>query len=324
MSDAVMIAGGTGLIGANVCKLLRATGRPVRALVRAGSEVEPLADLGVELVEGDITSPDDVARAAEGTAVIINSAALLGGATQDLDASRAVNLDGSINCYDAAKAGGQRVVELLTTTFFEHVEPLTERSKALEQVSDDAYTVTKAAAHREAMRRVDQGADIVFTIPGGTFGPSPTPARALAATSYNRLVRGAIRGKVSTYIAFPVPWVRAEDVASCVVAAADRGETGATYLAFGREDARTTAAFCNLACEAAGVEHRVSDVAVDPDDPDARRTYGDTLVELATRRWPEPWFDNSTTRAALDYAPVPLPEAMAETVAWLRSIGEIT
>ena len=36
-----MITGGTGLIGSNVCKLLTAQGRRVRALVRPGSETEP-------------------------------------------------------------------------------------------------------------------------------------------------------------------------------------------------------------------------------------------------------------------------------------------
>jgi dihydroflavonol-4-reductase len=318
-----MVTGATGLIGSNVCRLLRAADRRVRALVRPGSEIEPLSALDVELVEGDITSLDDVARAAEGTAVIVNSAALLGGAAQDLEASRATNLDGSVHCYDVAAAGGQRVVEMLTTTFFEHIGPLTERSRALVEVSDDPYTVTKAAAHREAVRRVGEGADIVFVIPGGTFGPAPTPKRALAATSFNRMVRSAIEGKITTYISFPVPWVRAEDVANCVTAAADLGHKGDTYLAFGREDAQTSATLCNLACEVAGVEHRVADEPVDPDDPDARRRYGDTLVELASRRWPVPWFDNTVTRETLGYAPVPLREAMVETVAWLRGLGQI-
>jgi len=132
-----------------------------------------------------------------------------------------------------------------------------------------------------------------------------------------------VEGKIRTYISFPIPWVRAEDVAACVVAAADRGVTGATYLAFGREDAQSSAAFCNLACEVAGIDHRVKDVAVDPDDPEARARYGDTLVELATRRWPVPWFDNTVTREALGYAPVPIRQAMEETVTWLRDLGQI-
>ena len=134
-TDAVMITGATGLIGSNVCRLLRADGRRVRALVRPGSETEPLAALGVELVEGDITSKADVARAAEGTAAIINSAALLGGAAQDMAASNATNHGGSLHCYDVGAANNQRVIELATTTFLVHDSPLTEHPEVVDDVT---------------------------------------------------------------------------------------------------------------------------------------------------------------------------------------------
>jgi dihydroflavonol-4-reductase len=321
--DAVLITGATGLIGSNVCRLLTERGQPVRALVRPGSEVEPLAELGVELVEGDIRQADDVARAADGVAVVVNSAALLGGAVQDRAASEATNHHGSLHCYDAAAGPGQRVVELATTTFFRHDTPLTERSPVLEEVHDDPYTVSKSAAYRDGLQRIERGADIVFVIPGGTFGPAPTPVRALSVTSYNRAVRAAIRGRIADYVSYPVPWVLAEDVARCVVAAIDRGKPGDTYLAFGAEDAMTTAAFLSLACEAAGVAHRVRETTIDPDDPAAVERYGDTLVDLAGRRWPVPWFDNSYTRGQLDYQPVPVRAALRETVEWLRALGQI-
>jgi dihydroflavonol-4-reductase len=321
--NAVMVTGATGLIGSNVCRLLTAQGREVRALVRPGSETGPLAEIGVALVHGDITAVDDVARAAEGSDAIVNSAALLGGAGQDLAASRATNFGGSVNCYDVAARGGLRVVELATTTFLRHDEPLSEHPGVLDDVPGDPYSVSKAAAFRDGMTRAAGGHDILFVIPGGTFGPAPTPQRALGPTSFNRLVRAAIRGRLRDYVSYPVPWVRAWDVATAVVAALDRGKAGDTYLAFGREDAMTTAAFLNVACEAAGVEHRVAEVRIRPDDPQALARYGETLVDLAQRRYPVPWFDNSYTRELLGYAPVPLTAAMTETVGWLRDIGQI-
>jgi dihydroflavonol-4-reductase len=295
----------------------------VRALVRPDSETGPLAELGVTLVYGDITSIEDVARAAAGAAGIVNSAALLGGAAQDLAASKATNFGGSVNCYDVAARGGLRVVELATTTFLRHDKPLNEHPEVVTLVPDDPYSASKAAAFRDGMTRAASGEDIVFAIPGGTFGPAPTPRRSLGPTSFNRLVRAAIRGRLTDYVSYPVPWVRAADVATAVIAALDRGRAGDTYLAFGREDAMTTAAFLNVACEAAGVEHRVAEVRIGPDDPGARARYGETLVDLAQRRYPVPWFDNSYTRELLGYAPVPLTEAMAETVAWLGAIGQI-
>jgi dihydroflavonol-4-reductase len=321
--NAVMVTGATGLIGSNVCRLLTGQGREVRALVRAGSETDPLTALGVTLVYGDITSVEDVARAAAGTEAIVNSAALLGGAAQDLVASAATNFGGSVNCYEVAAHGGLRVVELATTTFLRHDQPLNEHPEVVDDVPGDPYSVSKAAAFRDGMTRAAAGQDILFVIPGGTFGPAPTPRRSLGPTSYNRLVRAAIRGRLTDYVSYPVPWVLAEDVATAVVAAVDRGKAGDTYLAFGHEDAMTTAAFLNVACEAAGVGHRIAEVRIATDDPEALARYGETLVDLARRRFPVPWFDNSCTRELLGYAPVPLTAAMTQTVGWLRDLGQI-
>ena len=320
--DRVLVTGATGLIGANVCKLLAERGAGVSALVRPGSEVEPLAELGVRLVEGDIRNGDDVRRAAEGVQAIVNSAALLGGRDQDAQDSYDTNYTGSIHCYEVGR--DLRVVELETTTFFQHDTTLTERAPLLDEVNDDPYTTSKSAAYRDAVQRVADGQDIVFVIPGGTFGPSPVPGRALGSTSYNRTVRAALRGRIADFLSTPVPWVRAEDVASVVVAALEAGKTGDTYLAFGKEDAQPTAVMLNLACEVAGVDHRVATVVARPEDRDELEArYGSTVTALALRQWPVPWFDNRYTRETLGYDPVPLREALAETVAWFRRIGQI-
>jgi nucleoside-diphosphate-sugar epimerase len=320
--DPVMITGATGLIGSNVCEQLREAGTRVRALVRHGSETEPLAALGVELVFGDITSPADVRRAAEGADAIVNSAALLGGAVQDFQASYEANYGGSVNCYDVA--AGRRVIELATTTFLRHAAPLTEQPEVVDDVPGDPYSVSKAAAFREGRTRNAAGADIVFVIPGGTFGPSPTPKRAMSDTSFNRLIRAVLRGRISDYVSYPVPWVFVADVASVVVSSLEKGKTGDAYLAFGGEDAQTTAAFLNVACEVAGVEHRVAEVRIDPDDQAAVERYGTTLVGLAQRSWPVPWFDNSYTRAQLDYGPTDLRTGLSQTVTWLRTLGQVS
>lgn len=134
----------------------------------------------------------------------------------------------------------------------------------------------------------------------------------------------AVRGRVRDYVSYPVPWVSANDVATAVVKAIDLGKPGDSYLAFGREDATTTAAFLNVACEVAGVDHRVAEVTIDPNDTAAAiERYGQTLVDLAQRRFPVPWFDNAYTRSQLGYEPMPLREALTETVEWLRRIGKL-
>jgi len=317
----VLVTGATGLVGSNVCRLLVEDGMAVRALVRPGSETEPLAALGAELVAGDLTDAASVRGAADGCEAIVNSAAVLGGAEQDLEQQRATNVGGASNVFDAGAATGCRVVTLSTTTFFEHETPLTETSSVAAESSDDPYTVTKRAAYLDAMQRADDGQDIVVVIPGGTFGPAPTAERAMAPTSFNRLVRGAIRGRLTDYVAYPVPWVFVDDVASAAISAITKGQSGEKYLAFGAEDAMTTAAFLNAACELAGVSHRIEDVQIDPADPGALERYGPSLVALSSRSFPVPWFDNQHTLETLDYDPVPLRYALGRTIDWLRERG---
>ena len=96
----VFVTGGTGLTGANVCEQLIGRGDAVRALVRNPEEAVALAEISVELVEGDIVDAEDVKRAAAGCEAAIHCAALLGGASQDLDDFYAVNLTGTVNVLD--------------------------------------------------------------------------------------------------------------------------------------------------------------------------------------------------------------------------------
>jgi nucleoside-diphosphate-sugar epimerase len=320
----VLVTGGTGLIGSNICRLLIEQGDGVRALVRAGSDHQPLADIGVEPYVGDITDRDAVIAAAKGCAAVVHSAAVLGFNQQDPGEQRATNVEGAGHVFDAAEAHGIRAVALSTTTFFRHDTPLTESSPTLDEPSDDPYTVTKAAAYADAMRRVERGTDIVVVVSGGAFGPGLSVPRAMAATSFNRALRGALNGKLREYVSYPVPWVFAEDVAAASVAAITRGTTGTKYLAFGREDAQSTAAFLNVALEVAGAGHRVADIELDRDDPEAMARWGPSLVALAQRSFPTPWFENSRTREELGYEPRPLREALAITVEWLRANGQVS
>ena len=118
MPSTIFVTGATGQTGGNVCEQLIERGDHVRALVRNPDEAAALADIGVELVKGDIRDADDVLRAAKGAEAAIHCAALLGGASQDLQDFKAVNMIGTTNVLDAAKAHGmRRVVALSTATF---------------------------------------------------------------------------------------------------------------------------------------------------------------------------------------------------------------
>jgi dihydroflavonol-4-reductase len=321
----VFLTGATGMIGSNIAEQLVERGDAVRALVRAGSETGPLEAFGVEVVRGDITDPDAVLRAADGCEYVVHSAAVLGGQTQIAGEHEAVNVVGTGHVLDAAgKVGATRVVQLSTTTFFDAQRaPLTEHSPLDPAPSDDPYTVTKRAAYLDAMRRVDDGQDICIVISGGAYGRSPLPERSMVAPSYNARIALALRGDITEYVGFPIPWVDAGDVAHASVVATRKGVAGERYLAFGRPgDVGGVPYFCNVALEIAGSPQRVTEVAMEElDDPEVAARFGPSLVALARKHFPTPFFVNDQTVERLGYAPRTLHEGLERTIPWMRDHG---
>jgi dihydroflavonol-4-reductase len=167
MASTIFVTGATGQTGSNVCEQLIERGDQVRALVRDPDAATALAEIGVELVKGDISDADDVLRAAKGAEAAIHCAALLGGASQDLDDFKAVNLVGTTNVLDAGKAHGmRRVVALSTATFLDLGTGLDfEEAPVLQNPPKDPYTVSKLAAFLEAHQRAAAGDDVLTATP---------------------------------------------------------------------------------------------------------------------------------------------------------------
>lgn len=329
MSRTVLVTGATGLAGANVCKLLIERGDAVRALARASADSAPLAALGVEVIEGDISNAEDVQRAATGADSAIHCAALLGGASQHLPDFEAVNVDGTRHVLDAAaQLGFERVVAVSTGTFFDTTGGLDrEDAPVSKKPSSDPYTITKMAAFEDAMARAAAGQDVVTTHPGAIYGPSPVASNALGRTSFNRVLLSALRQRVTQYLTFPVSWVYSEDIARGCILALDRGVSGERYMLDGQpEDVVSTAQACSRICELAGLDHRVADIPPS-DDPELVKVFGPTLVAIATKaaadRTPRRNLRESKTYKRLGYDPVSMDEGFRQTITWLREIGKI-
>jgi dihydroflavonol-4-reductase len=329
MTQTVLVTGATGLAGANICKQLVERGDTVRALARESADTAPLAEFGVTVVTGDVTDADAVLRAVEGSDAAIHCAALLGGASQNLADFEAVNVGGTRNVLDAAeKVGLRRVVAVSTGTFFDTSTGLDrEDAPVSTELSSDPYTITKKAAFQDAMSRAADGQDVVSTHPGAIFGPSPVASNAMGRTSFNRVISSALRQRIERYLTFPVSWVYGEDIARGCILALDRGVSGERYMLDGQpEDIVSIAAACNRACELAGLDHRVAEVAPS-DDPELTATFGPTLVAIAAKaaseRTSRQNLKESKTYARLGYDPISLDAGLQATITWLREIGRI-
>ena len=325
MSRLLVVTGATGLVGSSICRIARTRGERVRAFVRSAQHADALAELGAEVVEGDVADETSLAAAFQGADLVAHAAAQIGGTWTEAapeDFVR-VNQEGSRNVLRVAEnLGVRRTVVVLSAALYEPGSTLTETSPVrLIAPGDSPYVRTKRAAYYAGMARAARGQEVVFVVPGGIFGPSVFFERAVVPTIFNSNIVDAAKGSFTEYLPIPISWVLGSDVAEICLAALDRGRSGHTYLAVGGPDAvRTLAGFCNAALDEAGIDRRVVDV--DPASPDIAERFG-SMTKLLAGRYADPLADCSATTAALGVAPTPFAEAISSTVQWLRRNGAL-
>ncbi|MEM8664251.1 MAG: NAD(P)-dependent oxidoreductase, partial [Pseudomonadota bacterium] len=230
-----VVFGGSGFVGLNIVEAALSRGDGVTVFDRTAMPApaaEAFAKLPgrLEVVEGDVTDPQDVARAfAHGADTVVYGAAVTGGLARDREAPEAtlgVNLTGFLHALRAARdAGAGRIVNLSSAgafgdAAFRH-DVLTEETPA-DPVS--LYSMTKFSSERMAARMADVwGIDALSVRLSGVFGrwerktsvrDTPSPQhQLLAAARDNRPARIPRRDNRD--------WIYAPDVARAVLALLD-------------------------------------------------------------------------------------------------------
>ncbi len=104
----IFVIGATGTLGSRLVRRLRARNLPVRILTRDPARATHLAELGVDVVCGDLRDATSVRRAADGAKTIV--AAAHGFAASDGNSPDTVDRGGNRHLVDAAAAVGASVV----------------------------------------------------------------------------------------------------------------------------------------------------------------------------------------------------------------------
>ena len=224
----VLVTGATGFTGGHLALTLAARGDEVRALVRPRSrtrfDASTLPRKGVIAVDGDLLDPAAVRRAADGVEVVYHIAATYREAGQPESAYRAINVDGTRNVLEAAKAGGaRRVVHCSTGGVHGHIANPPANEDAPFNPGD-VYQETKLEAEQAAREFGNRtGFDVVVARPIGIYGPGDT--------RFLRMFRGLARrrfpmigsGKVFYHLTFIDDLV--EGFRLCGTVAAAKGRT---------------------------------------------------------------------------------------------------
>ena len=100
----ILVTGATGFVGSHLVKRLRKEGLKVRALTRTPAKAQSLADLGAEVVPGEIADLASLETAAKGCDKIVH---LVGIIQEGRGFTfRSVHVEGTRNVLDAAKKAG--------------------------------------------------------------------------------------------------------------------------------------------------------------------------------------------------------------------------
>ncbi|NLX13739.1 MAG: NAD-dependent epimerase/dehydratase family protein [Phycisphaerales bacterium] len=115
-----LVTGASGLLGSHIVEQLRLRNRPVRVLVRAGSDTSWLQTQGVEFAEGDITDRASLVSACSGVQTVYHSAARVGDWGPWPDFVR-ITIDGTRNLSEAAaEAGCSRFLHISSISAYGH------------------------------------------------------------------------------------------------------------------------------------------------------------------------------------------------------------
>jgi nucleoside-diphosphate-sugar epimerase len=229
----VFVTGGTGFIGGEVVRQLRARGDEVACLVRNPDKAAPLSGLGCDLVSGDLGDDTAIRNGIDGRDAVIHAAAMyeIGIPAKQHPAMWEANVAGTERVLKAAgEAGVAKVVYVSTCGVFgnTHRQVVDEAYEHPGKEFTSYYEETKLEAHKIAKRMIEDGLPGIVVQPGGVYGPGDTSQVA-------DLLEQFFAGRLPL-MPFPelgICLTHVEDIAGGILLALDKGKVGETYVLSG-------------------------------------------------------------------------------------------
>ncbi len=229
----VFVTGGTGFIGGEVVRQLRQRGDDVVCLVRNPEKGKKVAELGCELVSGDLSDERAIRDGMAGCDAVIHAAAIykVGIPASEREAMRHANVGGTERVLGAAlTAKIPKVVYVSTVGIFgnTHGKIVDEAYEHPGKDFTSCYEQTKWEAHQVAKRLIGEGLPCTIVQPGGVYGPGDT-------SSIAELLNQFLAGKMPL-LPFPELGIclsHVEDIATGILLGLDRGKPGEAYVISG-------------------------------------------------------------------------------------------
>jgi dihydroflavonol-4-reductase len=320
-----LVTGGTGFLGSHLVRLLVEEGvKPLRVL--STSAPAWLEELGIEVVEGSITSPETAARAVEGAAEVYHLAGRVSREAEDAHLMYKLHVDGTRVLCEAARAAGVRSIVLASTsgtiavTEDGDIVPDEDWPTPLDIISRWPYYASKLYQERVALENFSgEGRRLVIINPSLLLGPGD---ERLSST---KVVLDFLARKIPTVPKGGLSFVDARDAAAAFAAAMRSGRHGERYLLgsanwtfdkfFGRLEriTKVPAPFVSLPSKLAvagarGISSLFKQWKLAPPVEPAE-------IEMAEYFW---YLDSSKAERELAFAPRDPQETLLDTVTYVR------
>ncbi len=238
-----LVTGGTGIVGVHVLNELLAQGRPLRALVRAGSDRDLVRRVlkhyhadgdarfaRIEWAEGDLLDMSSLVEALAGVERVFHSAAIVSFDPRDTSSMLQHNITGTANVVNAMlEAGVPKLCHVSSTATIGFRSTGAANDESVQFTSDkrsSPYAVSKHGAEMEVQRGIAEGLFAVLVNPCIVLGPGAEGRSSM--TMVERVRKGS-----RFYPPGSNAVVDARDVATAMVHVIENGSCGERHLLIG-------------------------------------------------------------------------------------------
>ena len=228
-----LVTGATGHIGNVLVRKLLARGEKVRVLILPGESRESISGLEVEAVEGDVLNMESLFKSLQGVRGIFHLAGVISIMPGSNQLLRRVNVEGTRNILRAAK---EMLVKKFVYTSSIHAIKRVAVGIIDETLPYDPnnpygeYDRAKAEATLEVQQAAHAGLEAVIACPTGVIGPYD-----FRGSMMGEVIHSAARKRPTLYVDGAYDFVDVRDVADGLIAAAEKGKRGESYILSGHK-----------------------------------------------------------------------------------------
>jgi dihydroflavonol-4-reductase len=228
-----LVTGATGHIGNVLVRKLIERGEKVRALIPPNECRAPLRGLDVEAMEGDILDMHSLCKSMHGIKGVFHLAGVISIMPGSNELVRQVNIEGTKNIL--------RVAKEMKTGRFVYTSSIHAIKRVEEGIIDETlpydpenpygeYDRAKAEATLEVQQAAQAGLETVIACPTGVIGPYDFRGSLMGG-----VIREAAVSRPTLYVDGAYDFVDVRDVADGLIAAAQKGRKGESYILSGQK-----------------------------------------------------------------------------------------